>query len=262
MKKTADRSTTRKPEAMKLHAPAKKTAHVPSIAPARSATKAALTKLRAKYDKLLSVMQVAMLQETREWDRYYESVGEIVRERLWIAAGYDTTEAWLHENVDVPVRTARANIRVAENASPDEIKLYGSAKIYLALQLLDAIDAQTARERGLQWSPSDKPRSPEYKTLKWSVTRSKKAVRVGLKDITANELRTLIKAASPQKPFKSNPNKQTESAAIKALRAKGFDDVTVREHDAVLTIGGVRADQLNAVGAVLAKVKVGDDKER
>jgi hypothetical protein len=218
-----------------------------TVAVARQATSA----MKKRFEATIAKMSAASKQEARGWDAYFELVGEVLREKLWIAGGFDSASQWLESIADEPMRSLRRNVRVAESSSPEEQEKYSRSKITLALALLDAKDAAAAKKRGEPWRPSDEPRSVDWAKLRFDVVRNGKKHKLSLVEITAPELQALIDTINEKPGAAGAKPTETEQALRAALDASGLEDVTIAQRDHRYTVTGARADQLEALGRAL-----------
>lgn len=219
-----------------------------TVTAARKATSA----MKKRFDALVAKMAVASKDEARGWDSYFEYAGEILRDKLWIAGGFDSAQQWLESISDEPSRSLRRNVRVAESSSPDEQVKFTRSKITLALALFDARDAAAAKKRGESWKPSDEPRVVDWKTVRFDVVRDGAKKKLSLDEITAPELQAMIDKANgkPKGGADAEPT-ETERALRSALDASGLEDITIAQRDHRYSVTGARADQLEALGRAL-----------
>lgn len=236
-------SPTKKPSAKKK-ASARKT-----IAGDLSAAKEARSSARQRFDSLVAKLEAAQRDESRGWDSYFEIIGKILRDKLWLAAGFDSAQAWLASRVDAPMRTVWRSVRIAESSSPDEQDRYKRSKIDLALTLFDARDAADARKDDREHTPSTEPRVIDWDAQRFSVVRDGKKRSLTLEQITVVELQALIAALSPKRP----KDKRTESelALRVALDEAGLTEVAIAQRDHVYSLSGLRADQFAALAKAL-----------
>ncbi|MBL8683159.1 MAG: hypothetical protein JNK05_28585 [Myxococcales bacterium] len=207
--------------------------------------------MKKRFDDLSAKMAIASRDEARGWDAYFEYMGEIMREKLWIAGGFDSARQWLESITDEPLRSLRRNVRVAESSSPDEQVKFTRSKITLALTLIDAQDQADAAKRGKPWEPSDEPPVIDWKALRYEVVRDGAKKKLSLAEITAPELQALIdKITKKPDPRDAEPT-DTERALRAALDASDLGEVTIAQRDHRYTVAGARADQLEALGRAL-----------
>lgn len=218
-----------------------------TITEARKVTSA----MKKRFDELTAKMAVASRDEARGWDAYFEYMGEVMREKLWIAGGFDSARQWLESITDEPLRSLRRNVRVAESSSPDEQVKFTRSKITLALTLLDVRDEADAKKRGDVWEPSDEPRAIDWKKLRFDVVRDGAKKKLTLAEITAPELQELINKVTKKSDAPAEEPTDTERTLRAALDASGLAEVTVTQRDHRYTVAGARADQLEAVGRAL-----------
>jgi hypothetical protein len=203
-----------------------------TITTARKVTSA----MKKRFDALVAKMAIASRDEARGWDSYFEYMGEILREKLWIAGGYDSSTQWLESVSDDPLRSLRRNVRVAESSSPDEQVKFTRSKITLALTLLDARDAAAAARRNERWEPSDEPRAVDWKALRFDVVRDGKKKSLALAEITAPELQVprRDRPTAPHRAFAAVFTGDTVSVVVRsgdeAVHARGDEHPTPAAH--------------------------------
>lgn len=208
-----------------------------------------LSVARAKYDALIGTMTSADLREKDGWIRYYESVGTILRDNLWIAADFKTAQRWVEHQLRLPMRTVWRYVRVAEHATPKELRTYGTAKLDLLIQLRDAQEQQKAK-RGSKPSRTTRALNPSSFSAK--VVRNGKPVTVDLSQITAVELSQAIAALRASTEKTSTP---LAAQLRQALDAKGHSTVQIKERNGSLVLSAIAIDQLSAVAKIVAAIK-------
>jgi len=222
-----------------------------SLAETVTVARKASPAMKKRFDAIVAKMAVASKDEARGWDAYFELVGEALREKLWIAGGFDSAAQWLESISDDPLRSLRRNVRVAESSSPDEQLKFSRSKITLALTLFDARDAAAAKKRGDLWRPSDEPRVVDWKALRFDVVRDGAKRKLSLAEVTAPELQALIDKVNAKTSAEDNEPTDTERALRATLDSHGLQEVTIAQRDHRYTVTGARADQLEALGRAL-----------
>lgn len=97
--------------------------------------------LKKRYDALLAEIERAKAAGTREWDRLWEAVGEMVEHEpaLYLIGGFKTDREFFAKVLgDEGRRNAYRNMRVAKFASPKDEEEYGVSKLDAALSYIEA----------------------------------------------------------------------------------------------------------------------------
>ncbi len=245
MARSPKKPAAKKPAAKKPARPVKALAKTVTVARKASAA------MKKQFDDVTAKMTAASRQESRGWDAYFELMGTMLRDKLWIAGGFDSAAQWLESVSDEPIRSLRRNVRVAESSSPEEQEKYKRSKITLALALFDARDAKAAKQRGEEWKTSDEPRSVDWNKLTFEVVRDGKKRKLSLDEVTAPELQALIDSLHKAPNDNAHKATETEGALRETLDARGLGEVSVAQRDHRYTLSGARADQLEALGRAL-----------
>jgi hypothetical protein len=213
-------------------------------------------KLRAKYAALRDEMATALRGEMRGWDRYWEAVATIIAERWYMFDGYRNAAEWIGAEMDVPLRTALRNTRVATVASPDEEAKYTPTKIDLALSLLDAKSAAKAARDGAK-PDAAREANVDLAALRFDVERDGKKRKLALDEVTTDELRALLRRSTRKDGVTKARLRPTAQALADALAAhETLSDLALSERDGLIVLGGFRADQIAELGRVLLAVRV------
>ncbi|MFO0558911.1 MAG: hypothetical protein U0269_12910 [Polyangiales bacterium] len=213
---------------------------------------------------MLREITTAERDELRGWDRKWEAVATVLAKRYYLFDDEaNTAPLWMKKHAHEEYRTGFRNARVATLASPDEEQRYTVTKIDLAYSLDEARQRAEAKAKGVEWSAPERPRKLDLAKLRYTVERDDKRVTVGLDEVSAAELRALQASESRSEGAPRARISKSAKAALRALAAhKALSNVTIRERDNELTIDHVRADQLAAVGRVLAALDLERDDER
>ncbi|MFO0560062.1 MAG: hypothetical protein U0269_18755 [Polyangiales bacterium] len=218
-------------------------------------------KLRAKYQALKDEMSAALRGEMRGWDQYWEAVAKIIAERWYLFDGFKNAAEWVGATLDVPLRTALRNTRIATVASPDEEAKYTPTKIDLALSLLDAQAASAKKLDGR--GPEEARGAVDFAALRYEVTRDDHKRTVTLAEVTTDELRALLrKTARKGKVTERRLGPTAQALADLLAEHETLSELALSERDGLIVLGGFRADQLGELGRVLLAVKAGDRPKR
>jgi hypothetical protein len=223
--------------------------------------------LKAEYRALKAEMATSLRGEMRGWDRYWEAVAKIVAEGWYLFDGYKNAAEWAAAELEVPLRTALRNTRIATVASPDEEAKYTRTKIDLALSILDAKTASAKKADGAAGAAARGARGArgavDFAALRYQVTREGKKRTVTLDQVTTDELRALLRTTARKGKVTERRLGRTAQALLEALSEhETLSELALSERDGLIVLGGFRADQIAELGRVLLSVKVSDRGER
>ena len=241
--------------------PAKKPASPPKK-PAKKASTASTTaasapkKARAEYDALIAEVEDAELDSQRGWDRLWEAARTIVQKKLFLFEDdTPTAEAWVRKHTGELYRTAQRNMTVAALSSPDEQRAYKVTRIGLAYAIDEAQREAKAKAKKVDYTAPATPPKLDLSSLRYAVERDEKTVKLPLDQVSTDELRSILRSlrrgAKSERP-RLGPTAKRLVEKLGDDRA--LDNVRVIERDGELSLSGVRADQLGALGALLVEL--------
>lgn len=213
-------------------------------------------KARAEYAELLREIEDAELDAQRGWDRLWEASRIVVRKRYYLFDENTPTAAdWVLAHTGELYRTAQRNMTVAALSSPDEQREYKVTRIGLAYAIDEAQRALDAAKKKVEYTPPETPEKLDLAKLRYEVTRDGKTVTLGLADVSTDELRGILRGL--RRGSKRDDSRLGPTAAklvAKIAGDKSLDNVRVIERGGEISLSGVRADQLGALGAVFSAI--------
>lgn len=184
--------------------------------------------LMKRYEGLLREMRASRRDEARGWDAYWETVGTILDERLYLLSPEGTAEGWCAAQTGESYRTCLRNARIARYCSPTDEATYTAEKLEAALQWIEAKLGGLPPRGGLKVKLDE---------LRVPIARDGKTMELGLADATAKEILSALRGRPAGAKAKPSP---VERAFEKAMRGeKPLQDTRVRVHDGRVTIVGV-----------------------
>lgn len=201
--------------------------------------------LKRAWEAALAELREASRAEARDWDRRYEAIGRILTHDppLYLAGGMATAKAFIAKHVGENERQVWRWVRVAKHASPDEEAKYGVSKLDAILTLLAARAGDVEGRLPV-----------DFAKVRLTVTRDGKAVRLGLEDLSVDEIR---RAATDEARAKAKS--ATASAELRAvdaaLRAAGLR-AKLRLAKGQLWFGAVPLASLKAFARALLAVRL------
>lgn len=230
--------------------------------PARSSTAAAAkredksSRARAEYARLLREINDAELDAQRGWDRLWEASRIVVRKRYYLLDEEHPTAAdWILAHTGELYRTAQRNMTVAALSSPDEQREYKVTRIGLAYAIDEAQQSLNAKKKKVDYTPPETPAKLDLAKLRYEVERDGATLELGLGDVSTDELRAILRGL--RRGSKRDDSRLGPTAArlvAKIAGDKSLDNVRVIERGGEISLSGVRADQLGALGALLSAI--------
>jgi hypothetical protein len=202
--------------------------------------------LKKRWDTLSKVVSAAAREESEDFDRKWEAVGEILfaDPPLYLAGGFTTDKDFFEKFVQVDASTGLRRARVAKYASPPEIERYGDTKIDAVLDYLEAKTGGPLKDR-LPIALGE---------VRVPVVVDKKTSRLSLAEATREQLRAAIRALK-QKDSGDTKASPRGAALLKAFQQAGVKvDVSLRRTS--FDLRGVSFDDVKKVGQALASVKL------
>lgn len=205
--------------------------------------------LKARFEAEMARYRKARDEELAGWDERYEALDAIIGNGLYVAAGYKTARAFLGaEAPDQDERTIKSYCRVARHFDPADEKKYGVSRLEALLDYLEATgglsdDVKVHPDRQQVRVPGGKGKTAELR-------------RVAFADTTVADLRAATRAARGA-AGKTGQKASPLEKAIRALLTKaGLPRVGLRVRKDVVDFTGVAMDDLQRLGAALAKAKL------
>lgn len=216
-------------------------------------------KARAQYDRyhaLVLEIADASRDEVHGWDRRWEAIATILQKSYYLFDDETpNAPAWLKKHTTESYRTALRNARVAQYASPAEIEKYGATKLDLALSIELALWQKKHGDAPDEKTEESVLRAVKFAKLRYQVKRAAKSKSVTLAELTAEELRGMLRESTRQgKPVSVRLSASGQKLVAALKSEKSLQNIKVSEHDSQLTLAGVRIDQMSALADVLALV--------
>ena len=207
------------------------------------------TAKKKRFEALLGDMQSSKREEAGGFDAYWEAVGEILSGELYIAGGFATAEAFVRATVNMPLRSALRNVRVARHASPAEEARFGTALLDAALAFIEA-------KAG---GPVGGPLPAAFEKLRIPVEGAAKgaAKTILLADATVEQVRAATRALLAGDKKASSKRSAAEQAIVTALHAtSALRSVQVSVRDGKVRIGAFPVASLGELGRALVGVRL------
>ena len=155
---------------------------------------------------------------------------------LYLAAGFSSASGFIEKYLKLPTRTATRYIEVARIATRAELERHGTTKLDAALGLLNKD-------------------SPSFDKVRVKVERHGKPVKLGLGEVTGEEIRLAVRALRPKSIAPKSRN-ATAVLLTNALTAGKIKGVTVVVSKAGINFRGLEVANLRSLIKALERVKL------
>lgn len=211
------------------------------------------SKARAEYQALMAEVEDAELDSQRGWDRLWEATRTIIRKKLYLfEEDTPTAQAWVRKHTGELYRTAQRNMTVAALSSPNEQRKYKVTKIGLAYAIDEAQREANAKARKQEYVAPETPPKLDLASLRYDVERDGKQRNLSLTAVTSDELRSILRSIRRgSKSAKPTYGPLAKRLVERLSEDRKLDHVRVVERDGALSLSGVRAEHLGALGALL-----------
>lgn len=194
------------------------------------------------------MLRAADREGASAFDQKWEAVSAIVEHDppLYLAGGMATVKEFLSKHVGETERTARRYMRVARYASPAEEVRFGTTKLDSILDYFEAKAGQPLEGR----LPVD------FAKVRLSVKRDDKDVRLGLEELTLDELRVetrKLRRSGGQAPAKASPIAKAIANVLKGAR---LGSIGVRVAGGKVWLGGIPLEAWRELVDALRKVEL------
>jgi hypothetical protein len=211
---------------------------------------------RAEYEALMAEVEDAELDSQRGWDRLWEATRTIVRKKLFLLEeDTPTAQAWVRKHTGELYRTAQRNMTVAALSSPSEQRKFKVTKIGLAYAIDEAQREARAKKNKQEYVAPETPPKLDLASLRYDVERNGKQTRLSLTAVTSEELRAILRAIRRgSKSAKPTYGPLAKRLVERLSEDRKLDHVRVVEREGALSLSGIRAEHLRALGALLVSL--------